>query len=144
MQAEFGSGIKTMSDSWIAFQPAIEEPSNICPSVKVSSSMIEMSKVTCCHLPRGSVKRKSAYLTSLSLMSLRTSFALVIDSLPLSWTLADLKRCRPAHFLNRIQPRFPGPDPNRFLDLGDEDLAIADAAGLGRAADGVDRLFDHL
>src|SRR5256886_14480221 len=30
-----GSGIRFMSDSWIAFQPAIEEPSNIWPSANV-------------------------------------------------------------------------------------------------------------
>ena len=29
MQAEVGSGISVMSDSLIAFQPAIDEPSNI-------------------------------------------------------------------------------------------------------------------
>src|SRR5712691_3015123 len=82
MQAEDGSGIRHMSDSLIAFQPAIEEPSNIWPSENVSSSIMVMSKVTCCHLPRGSVNRKSAYLTSLSLISFRTSFAVVIDGFP--------------------------------------------------------------
>ena len=54
-----GSGISSMSDSLIAFQPAIEEPSNIVPSSKISSSISDTSNVTCCHLPRGSVNRKS-------------------------------------------------------------------------------------
>src|SRR3979409_436079 len=80
--ADAGSGIRHMSDSLIAFQPAIEEPSNIWPSAKVSSSIMLMSKVTCCHLPRGSVKRKSAYFTSLSLISFMTSLAVVRDCLP--------------------------------------------------------------
>ena len=40
MQAEVGSGIRHMSDSLIAFQPAIEEPSNIMPSANVSSSIM--------------------------------------------------------------------------------------------------------
>src|SRR5580658_4919618 len=75
IQADVGSGIRVMSDSLIAFQPAIEEPSNIRPSAKASSSISDWSKVTCCHLPRGSVKRKSTYLTSLSLIALRTSLA---------------------------------------------------------------------
>ena len=35
-----GSGISIMSDSLIAFQPAIEEPSNIVPSAKMSSSIM--------------------------------------------------------------------------------------------------------
>src|SRR5581483_1859413 len=58
MQALSGSGINCMSVSWIAFQPEIDEPSNMMPSAKVSSSTVVMSQVTCCHLPRGSVKRK--------------------------------------------------------------------------------------
>src|SRR5580692_11039666 len=73
-----GSGIRHMSDSLIAFQPAIDEPSNIRPSAKESSSIMPTSKVTCCHLPRGSVKRRSTYLTSLSLIDLRTSLAVFI------------------------------------------------------------------
>jgi len=79
MVAVDGSGISSMSDSWIAFQPAIEEPSNIWPSAKVSSSIIDTSKVTCCHLPRGSVNRKSTYFTSLSLIIFMTSLAVVMD-----------------------------------------------------------------
>src|ERR1700741_4846039 len=75
-----GSGIRHMSDSLIAFQPAIEEPSNINPSAKVSSSIIPTSKVTCCHLPRGSVKRRSTYLTSLSLIDFKTSFAVFMNT----------------------------------------------------------------
>src|SRR5260370_4139665 len=87
MVAEVGSGIRHMSDSLIAFQPAIEEPSNIWPSENVSSSIMPMSKVTCCHLPRGSVKRKSAYLTSLSLMSFMTSLTVVMDGFPVEHDL---------------------------------------------------------
>src|SRR5215470_5412310 len=75
-----GSGIRHMSDSLIAFQPAIDEPSNINPSANVSSSIRPTSKVTCCHLPRGSVKRRSTYLTSLSLIDLRTSLAVFMNS----------------------------------------------------------------
>src|SRR5258708_13393162 len=37
-----------------------------------------------------------------------------------------------------VQPGFSSPDPNRFLDVGNEDFAVADAAGLGRAPDGID------
>src|ERR1700756_3428444 len=82
MQAEAGSGIRFMSDSLIAFHPAIDEPSNIMPSAKVSSSIIVTSKVTCCHLPRGSVKRKSTYFTSLSLINFMTFFGVVMAYVP--------------------------------------------------------------
>ena len=37
MTAVAASGIRIMSDSWMPFQPAIEEPSNILPSSKVLS-----------------------------------------------------------------------------------------------------------
>src|SRR5246127_4759438 len=82
MQAEAGSGIRHMSDSLIAFQPAIDEPSNIWPSAKVSSSIMLTSKVTCCHLPRGSVNRKSTYFTSLSLIIFMTFFGVVMLCVP--------------------------------------------------------------
>src|SRR6267142_2059501 len=78
--AVMGSGIRHMSDSLIAFQPAIDEPSNIRPSANVSSSIMPTSKVTCCHLPRGSVKRRSTYLTSLSLIDFRTSLAVFMNT----------------------------------------------------------------
>src|SRR5271167_973299 len=80
MHAEVGSGMRVMSDSLIALQPAIDEPSNIVPSAKTSSSIMPISKVTCCHLPRGSVKRRSTYFTSLSLMDFRTSLAVFMNT----------------------------------------------------------------
>ena len=61
---------------------AIEEPSNMSPSLKVSSSTVLISIVTCCHFPRGSVKRISAYFTSLSLIIFMTSLAVVIARVP--------------------------------------------------------------
>ncbi len=61
------SGIRIMSLSLIAFQPAIEEPSNMMPSRNASSSIVETCCAVCCHLPRGSVKRRSTYSTECSL-----------------------------------------------------------------------------
>src|SRR5215470_4558875 len=103
MQALAGSGIRFMSDSWIAFQPAIEEPSNIWPSAKVSSDIMETSKVTCCHLPRGSVNRKSAYLTSLSLIIFITSLAVVMERLPFRVTERRRGGERGGHQLDGVQ-----------------------------------------
>ncbi len=51
------------------FQPAIEEPSNILPSSKNSSSTTLAGIDTCCSLPLVSVKRKSTNFASLSLIS---------------------------------------------------------------------------
>src|SRR5947208_2174197 len=136
-----------MSDSWIAFQPAIEEPSNIWPSANVSSSISVTSKVTCCHLPRGSVKRKSAYLTSLSLISFITSLGVVMECVPFvepgtalevgAYTCANCDS-------DGVKSGFPRPDPDGFLDVGDEDFAVADPPGLGGATDRLDGFFDHV
>src|SRR6476646_5971117 len=178
-----GSGIRHMSDSLMAFQPAIEEPSNIVPSAKISSSIMPMSKVTCCHLPRGSVKRRSTYFTSLSLIDFRTSLAVfmntpfgstgrfsglsdvgcdftfalhalarshVLDSQTKSGCRGSLiscswiTKCGIAPGLDSVQPGFAGPDADGFLDVGDEDFAVADASGLGRAADRIDRFLDQI
>jgi len=76
MTAVSASGISTMSDASMPFQPAIDEPSNILPSLNRSSSTIEVGMETCCSLPRVSVKRRSTNFTSLSLIILMTSVIL--------------------------------------------------------------------
>src|ERR1700759_2082871 len=43
-----------------------------------------------------------------------------------------------------VQPGFPGSDADRFLDIGHEDFAVADAPGLCRAPDRVDGFFDQV
>src|SRR6476661_8499422 len=128
MQAVDGSGIRHMSDSLIAFQPAIEEPSNIWPSAKVSSSIIETSKVTCCHLPRGSVNRKSTYFTSLSLIIFMTSLAVVMGSISPFFQKIAIRR-KVQGRLDGIHAGLAGSDAYGFFDVGDEDLAVANAAG---------------
>src|SRR6476646_11223488 len=65
-----------MSDSLIAFHPSMEEPSNIKPSVSASSSMALEHIVRCCHLPFGSVKRRSTQSISSSLILERMVSAL--------------------------------------------------------------------
>lgn len=94
MQALAASGIRIMSDSLIAFQPAMDEPSNMMPSSKVSGSTVETCWAVCCHLPRGSVNRKSTYSTLFSLiisMTLETASGEFIDMSSLSCS------CVPVH-----------------------------------------------
>src|SRR5580704_15468797 len=147
MVAVTGSGIRHMSDSLMAFQPAIDEPSNIRPSAKESSSIMPTSKVTCCHLPRGSVKRRSTYLTSLSLIDLRTSLAVFIYPPLDDYGCIDLATRRGRPMVNTIggcstqyrsigrfrsdgiEPGFAGSDANGLFDVGNEDLSVADAPG---------------
>src|SRR4051812_42829536 len=167
MVAVTGSGIRFMSDSLIAFQPAIEEPSNISPSENTSSSIRPVSNVTCCHLPRGSVKRRSTYLTSLSLIAFRTSlpvfmstpYVLVVSvSGPRAAAVGygpynrvmpnTISEWRQARFTklgsDGVQAGFPSPDADGFLDVGNKNLAVADAAGLRGAPDRVDGLLDQI
>src|SRR5258705_11444159 len=73
MTAVAGSGIKIMSDSLIPFHPAIDEPSNILPSLKKPSSTRRVGMVTWCSLPIVSVKRRAANFASFSLINFKTS-----------------------------------------------------------------------
>src|SRR5271167_2625742 len=77
MMAVAGSGIKIMSDSLMPFQPAMDEPSNILPSLKNPSSTRRVGMVTWCSLPIVSVKRRSANFASFSLINFRTSAGVI-------------------------------------------------------------------
>ncbi len=55
------------------FQPATDEPSKAWPEVNLSSSKCDTGTVTCCSLPRVSVKRRSTNLTSFSFTMFNTS-----------------------------------------------------------------------
>src|SRR6202051_3390995 len=134
-----------MSDSVMAFQPAIQEPSNICPSEKVSSSIMVTSNVTCCHLPRGSVNRKSTYFTSLSLIIFKASLAVFMEFVPfLATECLVFPRCNGTCVSDGVQPGFPRSNPDGFLDIGDEDLSVADPSRLGGAPDRLDGLVRHV
>src|SRR3546814_6455380 len=63
-----------MSDSLMAFQPSMDEPSNMKPSASSSSPTTLATMVRCCHLPLGSVKRRSTHSISFSSIIFRTSF----------------------------------------------------------------------
>src|SRR6185295_1694927 len=126
MIAESRSGRSFISLSLMAFQPAMDEPSNMVPSVRKSSSTRSMSKVTCCIFPRISVKRTSTYLTSFSLIRFWMSLAEAIGLIPFSRTL------------DGRWPGFAGADAHHLQDVGDEDLAVADAPGPGGGGDGLD------
>jgi hypothetical protein len=78
MYAAAASGISSMSEAWMPFQPAIDEPSKACPLSNLSIVNCLVGTETCCSLPRVSVKRRSTNLTSFSLSILRTSAGLVM------------------------------------------------------------------
>ena len=51
-----------MSDSWIAWKPRIDDPSNIWPSVKNSSVTDTAGTLKCCMTPGRSQNRTSTNL----------------------------------------------------------------------------------
>jgi hypothetical protein len=54
------------------------------------------------------------------------------------------RKIRIAPGSDSVQPGFSGSDPDRFFDVGDKDFAVADAPGLGGAADRVDGFLDQV
>src|SRR5436190_12388045 len=73
IQAVAGSGMTSMSEALMTFQPRMLEPSNPRPSVKMSSLYSVSVVVKCCQVPGRSVNLKSTSLTSWSLIILETS-----------------------------------------------------------------------
>ena len=73
MTAVFGSGIRSMSDSWISWKPRIDEPSKPRPSSNTSSVSSCAGIEKCCIKPGRSQNRTSTISMPLSLMSFRTS-----------------------------------------------------------------------
>src|SRR4029077_11257730 len=49
-----------------------------------------------------------------------------------------------ARGLDGVDSRFTGPDPDGFLDVGYEYLAVADPTSLGSAPDRLNRLVHHV
>src|SRR3990172_7100911 len=83
-----GSGISSMSDSWIAWKPRIDEPSNPNPSSNDSTVTSEVGIVKCWTWPGRSQKRRStnSYPPSSSIFT--TSLADGMAGLPFvhEWT----------------------------------------------------------
>src|SRR5713101_6647171 len=138
------SGSSSMSDSLIAFQPAIDEPSNMTPSVSRSSSTACTAWARCCHLPRGSVKRKSTYFTSCSLISEKIFAVSAMMGFLDASNDAGAPDRRPLFIValrgrsNRFGTALAGADADRFVDGADEDLAVADPPGAGGLLNGLD------
>src|SRR5437773_9643608 len=62
MKAEFASGMASMSEASMDFQPRMEEPSKPRPSEKESSASSEMGMVKCCQVPKVSTNLMSTIL----------------------------------------------------------------------------------
>ena len=71
--AVVGSGNSDMSDSWIAWNPRMEEPSKLSPLSKTVWSKDDTGTVKCCMMPGRSQKRTSTISTPSSLMYFNSS-----------------------------------------------------------------------
>src|SRR5437879_432994 len=78
-----GSGMTSMSEALITFQPRMLEPSNPSPSAKMSSLYSVSVVVKCCQVPGRSVNLKSTSFTPWSLIILLTSDGVL--SLAICW-----------------------------------------------------------
>src|SRR5258708_15297805 len=130
ISAVSASGTNSMSLAWMGIQPRIEDPSNATASANTASVSSGMGMVKWCHGPRKSMNFRSTMTACLSFASPVTSFPFGIYLL-----LVGLQRRLAA---------LAGTDADHFFDVGDEDLAVADASSLGGTFDGLQRPRDHL
>src|SRR6516164_629068 len=65
MKAVSGSGIASMSEASMLFQPRMLEPSKPKPSVKISSVNSRMGQLKCCQVPKVSTNLMSTILAPL-------------------------------------------------------------------------------
>src|SRR6266852_2192768 len=78
MKAVLGSGMASMSEASIDFQPRMEEPSKPKPSAKDSSLSSAMGQQKCCQVPKVSTNLISTILAPCFLASSKTLFGVFI------------------------------------------------------------------
>src|SRR5262249_46026718 len=78
----------SMSDSLMACQPRMLDPSKPTPSSKTDSSNASAGMVKCCHKPGKSMNRRSTARTSFSRMRARTSLGVTVVEPPPDGALA--------------------------------------------------------
>src|SRR2546421_12943641 len=81
IKAVSGSGMASMSEASMLFQPRMEEPSKPRPSSKISSVNSRMGQAKCCQVPKVSTNLMSTILAPLFLASSRTVFGPVLGVL---------------------------------------------------------------
>src|SRR5712671_1430302 len=78
MKAVSGSGIASMSDASILFQPRMLEPSKPRPSLKMSSVSSRIGQLKCCQVPKVSTNLMSIILAPLFLAKSITLLGVLI------------------------------------------------------------------
>src|SRR5215207_97222 len=78
MNAVTGSGMASMSDASMDFQPRMDEPSKPKPSLKTSSVSSPMGQLKCCQVPKVSTNLMSTILAPCFLAISTTLFGVLI------------------------------------------------------------------
>src|SRR5262245_5462620 len=115
MNVEVGSGSSNISEAWIPFQPAIEEPSKKWPDSNLSGPKALTGTLTCCSLPRVSVKRRSTNLTSLSLINWNVSFGVIFCPRNRIVFLLSPRQKKQPTLSHKKSPRFQKLEPKTSL-----------------------------
>src|SRR5690349_15002273 len=79
MNAVLGSGIASMSEASMLFQPRMLEPSKPRPSSKVSSESSAMGQLKCCQVPKVSTNLMSTILAPLFFANSSTLLGVLMD-----------------------------------------------------------------
>src|SRR6478672_5245103 len=80
IKAVVGSGMASMSEASMLFQPRMLEPSKPKPSSKISSVNSAMGQVKCCQVPKVSTNLMSTILAPFFLASSSTLLGVLMDS----------------------------------------------------------------
>src|SRR5215472_11888343 len=78
IKALSGSGMASMSDASMLFQPRMLEPSKPIPSLKISSVNSRMGQLKCCQIPKVSTNLMSIILAPVFLANSRTFLGVLI------------------------------------------------------------------
>src|SRR6266404_6821355 len=79
MKAVSGSGMASMSEASMLFQPRMLEPSKPSPSLKISSLNSRMGQLKCCQVPKVSTNLISIILAPFFLANSITLLGVLMD-----------------------------------------------------------------
>src|SRR5581483_1554593 len=141
--AVVGSGTTSMSEALIGCQPRIDEPSKPEPSSKSSSLSSLVGIVKCCQMPIRSRNLRSTASTLLSFANFSTSLGVCVAIPSPSYELM-ISAPGAVRGSDRVAASFARADADDLVDRENEDLAVADAARLGRLLDLLHHVRDLL
>src|SRR5271170_5282458 len=96
MKAVAGSGMASMSEASMDFQPRMEEPSKPKPSVKTSSVNSDMGTLKCCQVPKVSTNFTSTiFAPCLRAVSITLFGLLILFSVVLFFVDSAALLCQP-------------------------------------------------